>query len=257
MPCTPYYEFVFSIEFPVSPTNALKLVLCKIQTDFTQALRHKLTPMLAPRSVALIGASRKRNTVGNDMIRNMIASGYAGAVYPINPSYESIYGYPCYPSISKLPAAVDLVVLSVPNRVLESVVREVIAAGARALVIFASAELDGEDPHGERLRDRIAHIAREADVPICGANCMGFFNPVHPLRAFSAFHPEPIEVGGLTYIAQSGSLLQALLFNDERLKFNLAVSTGQELVTTVADYMDYALEQPKHHRHRTGAGDGA
>lgn len=73
---------------------------------------------------------------------------------------------------------------------------------------------------------------------------MGFFNPEHPLRAFSAFHPDPIEAGGLTYIAQSGSLLQALLFNDERLKFNLAVSTGQELVTTAADFMDYALDQP-------------
>ena len=205
---------------------------------------HHLTPMLAPRSVALIGASRKRNTVGNDMIRNMIASGYAGAVYPINPSYETIYGYPCFAAISALPEAVDLVVLSVPNRVLEKVVREAIGAGARALVIFASAELEGEDPHSERLRDRVATLAQQAGVPICGANCMGFFNPVHPLRAFSAFHPEPIEVGGLTYIAQSGSLLQALLFNDERLKFNLAVSTGQELVTTVADYMDYALDQP-------------
>ncbi len=205
---------------------------------------HHLTPMLAPRSVALIGASRKRNTVGNDMIRNMIPSGYAGAVYAVNPSYESIYGYPCFPHISKLPEKVDLAVLSVPNRVLESVVREVIAAGARALVIFASAELEGEDAQSTYLRDRVASIARQAGVPICGANCMGFFNPVHPLRAFSAFHPEPIEVGGLTYIAQSGSLLQALLFNDERLKFNLAVSTGQELVTTVADYMDYALDQP-------------
>jgi acyl-CoA synthetase (NDP forming) len=215
----------------------------QIQTDDRIAQAHSLTPMLAPRSVALIGASRKRNTVGNDMIRNMIASSYAGEVYPINPSYESIYGYTCYPSIDKVPHSVDLAVLSVPNRVLENVVRDAIAAGVRALVIFASAELDGEDPHGDRLRDRVAAIARRAGVPVCGANCMGFFNPAHPLRAFSAFHPEPIEVGGLTYIAQSGSLLQALLFNDERLKFNLAVSTGQELVTNVADYMDYALDQ--------------
>jgi len=205
---------------------------------------HRLAPLLAPQSVALIGASRKRNTVGNDMIRNLIPSGYAGAVYPINPSYDSIYGYACFPSITSMPGPVDLAVVSVPNRVLESVVREAIAAGARALVIFASAELDGEESVSVKLRDRVAAMARDAGVPICGANCMGFFNPVHPLRAFSAYHPEPIEVGGISYIAQSGSLLQALLFNDERLKFNLAVSTGQELVTTVADYMDYALEQP-------------
>jgi len=209
--------------------------------DFSALSSHALTPMLAPHSVALVGASRKRNSVGNDMIRNIIASGFDGAVYPVNPSYAQLYGYACLPSLADLPKPVDLAVLSVPNRVLEHVVTEAIAAGARSLVIFASAELEGN----AALRDRIAALARAAQVPICGANCMGFFNPRHPIRAFSAFHPEPLEVGGLTLIAQSGSLLQALLFNDERLKFNLAISTGQELVTTAADFMDYSLDQPE------------
>lgn len=209
--------------------------------DCSALSSHALTPMLAPHSVALVGASRKRNSVGNDMIRNIIASGFDGAVYPVNPSYAQLYGYACLPSLADLPKPVDLAVLSVPNRVLEHVVTEAIAAGARSLVIFASAELEGN----AALRDRIAALARAAQVPICGANCMGFFNPRHPIRAFSAFHPEPLEVGGLTLIAQSGSLLQALLFNDERLKFNLAISTGQELVTTAADFMDYSLDQPE------------
>ena len=209
--------------------------------DFSALSSHALTPMLAPHSVALVGASRKRNSVGNDMIRNIIASGFDGAVYPVNPSYAQLYGYACLPSLADLPKPVDLAVLSVPNRVLEHVVTEAIAAGARSLVIFGSAELEGN----AALRDRIAALARAAQVPICGANCMGFFNPRHPIRAFSAFHPEPLEVGGLTLIAQSGSLLQALLFNDERLKFNLAISTGQELVTTAADFMDYSLDQPE------------
>lgn len=209
--------------------------------DFSALSSHALTPMLAPHSVALVGASRKRNSVGNDMIRNIIASGFDGAVYPVNPSYAQLYGYACLPSLADLPKPVDLAVLSVRNRVLEHVVTEAIAAGARSLVIFASAELEGN----AALRDRIAALARAAQVPICGANCMGFFNPRHPIRAFSAFHPEPLEVGGLTLIAQSGSLLQALLFNDERLKFNLAISTGQELVTTAADFMDYSLDQPE------------
>ena len=209
--------------------------------DCSALSSHALTPMLAPHSVALVGASRKRNSVGNDMIRNIIASGFDGAVYPVNPSYAQLYGYACLPSLADLPKPVDLAVLSVPNRVLEHVVMETIAAGARSLVIFGSAELEGN----AALRDRIAALARAAQVPICGANCMGFFNPRHPIRAFSAFHPEPLEVGGLTLIAQSGSLLQALLFNDERLKFNLAISTGQELVTTAADFMDYSLDQPE------------
>lgn len=112
--------------------------------SFQDTDHHRLTPLLAPRSIALVGASRKRNTVGNDMMRNIITSGYAGSVYPVNPGYATLYGFPCYAGFKQLPEAVDLAILSVPNRVLEAVVDEAIAAGARALVIFASAELEGE-----------------------------------------------------------------------------------------------------------------
>ncbi|MCV6596442.1 MAG: acetate--CoA ligase family protein [Mangrovicoccus sp.] len=209
-----------------------------------RAAEHDLTPLLKPQSIALIGASRRRNSVGNDMIRNLVPAGFKGRVYGVNPSYDTLYGWPCFPHIGDLPEAVDLAIVAVPNKVLEQVVQDAIAAGARALVIFASAELE-EETGDHRLRDRVAAHARAAGIPVCGANCMGFFNPIHGLRAFTAFHPEPIATGGLSYIAQSGSLLQALLFNDERLQFNLAVSTGQELVTSAADYLDYALEQPE------------
>jgi acyl-CoA synthetase (NDP forming) len=198
-------------------------------------MTHALAPLLTPRSIALIGASRKRNSVGNDALRNLLFHGYAGTVFPVNPSYESLYGRPCYPDIASLPDPVDLAILSVPNPVLERSVQQSIAAGARALLIYASAELDGDG------RARIAAAARAARVPLCGANCMGFFNAEHALPAFSALFPTALERGGISCIAQSGSLLQALLFNDERLRFNLAVSSGQELVTTAADFMDYAL----------------
>ncbi len=211
---------------------------------------HRLTPLLAPRSIALVGASRRRHSVGNDVLRNLVPGGFAGAVYPVNPRYGALAGYPCHDAISQVPEPVDMALLAVPNRALEAATREALDAGARSLVIFGSAEPD--DPGhvqdggrgGTTLRTRIAAMAREADVPVCGANCMGFFNLHHGLRAFASYHPEPLQPGGVTYIAQSGSLLQALLFNDERLRFNLAVSTGQELVTTAADYMEYALAQP-------------
>lgn len=200
-------------------------------------MTHALAPLLSPRSIALIGASRKRNSVGNDTLRNLVGNGYAGSVFPVNPSYDSLYGRVCYPGIDALPDPVDLAILSVPNAVLERAAQEAIAAGARALLIFASAELEGDG------RERIAAAARAAHVPLCGANCMGFFNAEQALPAFSALFPTTLERGGITCIAQSGSLIQALLFNDERLKFNLAVSSGQELVTSAADFMDYALEQ--------------
>ena len=202
-------------------------------------MTHQLAPLLAPRSIALVGASRKRNSVGNDTLRNLLSGGYRGTVFPVNPSYAHLYGRICYPDIAALPDPVDLAILSVPNRVLLQTTEEAIAAGARALLIFASAELDGDG------RERLASMARAAKVPICGANCMGFFNATQSLPAFSALFPPSFEAGGITCIAQSGSLIQALLFNDERLAFNLAVSSGQELVTSAAQFMDYALDQPE------------
>lgn len=206
-----------------------------------QTQTHWLSPMFSPGSVALVGASRKRHSVGNDMVRNLVPSGFEGPVYPVNPNYETLGGRTCFPSIGDLPTAVDLAILAIPNGVLENSVGEAISAGSKSIVIFGSAE-DAIDA-SPSLKERVSDMTREANVALLGANCMGFFNPTHSLRAFSAFHPEPVESGGISYIAQSGSLLQALLFNDDRLKFNLAVSTGQELATTAADIMEYALEQ--------------
>jgi acyl-CoA synthetase (NDP forming) len=200
-------------------------------------LTHPLAPLLAPRSIALVGASRKRNSVGNDTLRNLLSGGYRGTVFPVNPSYAHLYGLVCYPDMAALPDPVDLAILAVPNRVLVQTVEATIAAGARALLIFASAELEGDG------RERIASLARAANIPICGANCMGFFSAAQSLPAFSALFPPTFQAGGITCIAQSGSLIQALLFNDERLAFNLAVSSGQELVTSAAEFMDYALDQ--------------
>jgi acyl-CoA synthetase (NDP forming) len=201
----------------------------------------RLEPLLAPRSVALVGASRRRHSVGHDMLRNLASSGFVGAVHPVNPRYGSLAGYACYESVSQIPERVDLALLAVPDRALESAAADALAAGARSLVIVGSAESGDHEPS---LRARLAAMAADADVPVCGTNCMGLVNVPHGLRAFASFHPEPLQPGGVTYIAQSGSLLQALLFNDERLRFNLAVSTGQELVTTAAEYLEYALEQP-------------
>src|SRR5579862_7257581 len=163
-------------------------------------MTHALAPLLSPRSIALIGASRKRNSVGNDTLRNLLGNGYAGTVFPVNPSYDSLYGRVCYPGIDALPDPVDLAILAVPNAVLERSAREAIAAGARALLIFASAELEGDG------RERIAAAARAAQVPLCGANCMGFFNAEQALPAFSALFPTTLQRGGITCIAQSGSL---------------------------------------------------
>jgi putative YhdH/YhfP family quinone oxidoreductase len=199
--------------------------------------------MLAPSSVALVGASTTPNVAGNDMVLELQVSRFRGQVYPVNPLYDEVEGLPCYRNLSELPEAPDLVVLGVGNQQLEDQVKAAIDVGAGGLVIFGSVALPVESGT-KTLRHRIAEMAREANLPIVGGNCMGFYNVDHWVRAFPFHRPYELQEGGVTLIAQSGSVLTALLWNDQKLRFNLAVSPGHELVTTVADYMDYALQQP-------------
>ena len=118
---------------------------------------HPLAPLLAPRSVALVGASQRANTPGHDMVRMLERGGYRGTVHAINPNYKAIEGYPCVPRLADLPAPPDLAVLSVRNDRLEETFAEAIAAGARSAVIFASGFLP--DDRTPPLPSRLAAIS--------------------------------------------------------------------------------------------------
>ncbi|HXV36710.1 MAG TPA: CoA-binding protein, partial [Myxococcota bacterium] len=202
---------------------------------------HPLDPLLAPRSIAFLGASQRADTPGNDMLRAAVAGGFKGALYPINPRYGEVEGVACLPSIDALPETVDHIVLCVASEKIEDALAQAIRHGARAATIFASCHL--EQDREPALAQRIAAMAREAGVAICGGNCMGFINPEIGLRV-AAFPCNPSsQVGPITWIAQSGSVYGALPFNDRRLKFNLCVSSGSEFVTRSSDYLAWALRR--------------
>jgi acyl-CoA synthetase (NDP forming) len=197
--------------------------------------------MLEARSVAVVGASARPGSPGEQMVRQLVRHGFHGPVYPVNPRYEEILGLPCFPALGELPGEVELVLLGVPNAALEEQVRAAADAGARAAVIFASAHEDPR-PGVQPLTDRLAKIARHAGMRICGANCMGFLNLERQLRALAFHEREDLEPGPISMISHSGSAFSALLHNQRELRFNLAVSAGQELTTTMADYLAYAVD---------------
>lgn len=209
-----------------------------------EIVKHPLNALLAASSVALVGVSLQADTAGNDMLLELRQSGYKGAVYLVNPKYIEIAGIRCYASVSELPEAPDLTVLAVANSRLEALVNESIARGTKALVLFGSAHLEEEEGTDTKLVDRIRQMATNAGIPVCGANCMGFYNHDVGLRVFPQYLPRSLAAGHVAYISQSGSALTALLWNNRKLRFNLAVSSGQEIVTSAADYLDYALEMP-------------
>ena len=200
-----------------------------------------LRAMLEARSVALVGASPKRGTPGNQMVRQLTVGRFAGEAAAVNPKYEEVEGVACYPTLEEVPFVPDLVLLGVGNRLLEEQMVAAAERGARGVVVFASGL---EDPPREPpLTERLRRIAREAGMVVCGGNCMGFADVERGLRAL-AFEERPdLEPGGVALISHSGSAFTALLHAERGVRFNLAVSAGQELTTTMADYMLYALER--------------
>jgi acyl-CoA synthetase (NDP forming) len=203
---------------------------------------HRLAKLLAPWSIALIGASQTPHTVGSGMIRSTAKLSQGHRVYLVNPKYTEIDGMPCYPSIADLPEVVDHVVFGIANARIEAQLGEAISCGVGAATIFGSCYLENDST--PPLTSRISAMAKQAGMALCGGNGMGFYNLDHDLRVCGFPPPEWLEQGGITFISHSGSAFSALVHNDRRFRFNLAVSSGQELVTNAADYLDYALDQP-------------
>jgi len=208
---------------------------------------HRLAPLLMPKRVALVGASPKEGTVGNGMIVAATIGEPVAEIVLVNPNYPEIGDRKAYPSLREAQGAtlgpIDMAVLGVSNERLEAAVHDAIAAGVKALTIFASGYLD-TDP-APKLTARISAMAREAGIQICGGNCMGFYNLSYGLRV-CGFPPPPwMRNGGTVLLTHSGSVYSGICHNDKRMGWALAVSAGQELTTTVADYLDFALEMPE------------
>ena len=203
------------------------------------------TVMLEARSVALVGASPRAGSLGARMIEEVAKSPHRPRTYLVNPRYREIGDVACYRSLDALPEPVDLALLAVPDAVLEDQVRAAAAGGARSAVIFGSAVDPGGPRSGPGLRMRIAGIAREAGMAVCGAGCMGFVNVARGLRAIGYAEPDPLPSGPVALVTHSGSVFSALLRTRRAFGFTLAVSSGQELVTPAAAYAKYALTLPE------------
>ncbi|MBL8698533.1 MAG: acetate--CoA ligase family protein [Alphaproteobacteria bacterium] len=204
---------------------------------------HRLDPLLSPASIALVGASPRAESAGLAMVEMCRIDGYAGRVHPVNPRYQRIADLACHASLAELPGRVDHVVIGLASAQLEAALEEAITHGARAATIFATAQLDVDTE--PRLARRLAHRAREAGIALCGPSSMGFYCRLAGLRVAGFPSPPGLRAGGIVFIAQSGSAFSALAHNDRRLGFVACISSGMELTTSAADYLDWAVAQPQ------------
>lgn len=205
-------------------------------------MSHRLESLLRPRSVAVLGATERGGTVGRITVENLLKGQFEGPLFAVNPRYASVCGVPCFPSLAALPEPVEHVVFAVGDARVEAALEDVIAHGARAATLMSSLVLpDDREP---LLRDRVLARIRESGLLVCGANGMGFYNFADGIWACgfqTRMHPRG---GYVAYISHSGSGMCGIVDSEERIDFNLVVSTGQELAVTMDEYLDFALDQP-------------
>jgi acetate---CoA ligase (ADP-forming) len=203
----------------------------------------KLDPLVKPRSVAIVGAT-DRVGPGRSVMESLGAIGFSGTIYPVNPKYQTVLNHVCYPSLTDLPEAPDVVVFSIRKPLLPEQVRLAVKRGARAAVIYDSgfAEL-GEE--GARQQAEIAGLCREAGMAVCGPNCMGILNPTARVTTYKQTVMDTTGLAGnVGFVSQSGSVCIAILSDLRRYGISLSVSAGNEAVTRTVDYLEYLIDDP-------------
>ncbi|MDH3533353.1 MAG: acetate--CoA ligase family protein [Gammaproteobacteria bacterium] len=206
-------------------------------------MTHRLDPLLRPRSVAVVGASARAESLGEWSLKNLLRGGFSGDIYPVNPNYNELQGYRCYANLAELPTPPDLVIFGVGDQRIEAALDDAVAAGVPAAVIMSTTVID--DDAAPVLQDRLRRKINDTGMLVCGSNCMGFYNVRDHVWACgfdSAMHHAP---GNITLISHSGAGMSGIIDCDERVRINLAVSTGNELSVTMDQYLDFALDLPE------------
>jgi len=201
--------------------------------------RQDLKPLLQASSIAIVGISGPER-FGGILFENLTQYGYSGEIYGVNPRYKTLYDRPCYPSLRDLPERPDCALLAVPNTRIVEALEEVADCGIPAAAIFASAW--SEPSPAPSLQSRLQEVALTNSMVVCGPNCMGFVSTAHRFPV-SGYHVNPeTPAGHATLISHSGSVWEGFLQNHRGVAFNYIISPGNEMVTSVADYMQFALD---------------
>src|SRR5215813_6011375 len=151
---------------------------------------HALTPLLAPSSVAIFGASNDPTRISGRSLRYFREAGYQGALYPINPTRDTVQGLRAFPDLAAVPGEVDFGLIAVPANLAVEAMEACVAKGVRGVVMFTAgfAEIGAE---GRALQQQITGIARDGGIRLCGPNCLGLFNMrIGHTPTFSSFLEE-------------------------------------------------------------------
>ena len=205
-----------------------------------------MDPIFSPVSVAVIGASRDRSSIGWALMDNLISRQFEGPIFPVNPKADSVHSLKCYPSVTAIPDPVELAVVLVPQPYVEEVVDECLEVGVRGLVVISAGFAEtGEE--GAEIERRIRDKVRGAGARMVGPNCMGVINTDAEISLDATFAPTPARAGHIGFVSQSGALGVAILNVAAALGigFTQFVSMGNKADVSGNDLLTYWKEDPE------------
>ncbi len=199
-----------------------------------------LRTILAPSSIAVIGASRKPGTVGYQIIDNLVRHGYQGVVYPVNPNARFIHSIQAYPSVKGVPGPVELAVVVVPKEYVNAVVEECAEVGVPSVVVISAGfkEVGGA---GVALEEELVERVRRNGMRLVGPNCMGVVNTAPDMRMNATFAPSMPPTGPVSFMSQSGAMGVTIL--DYAAEYGIGVhnfvSVGNKPDVSGNDLIEY------------------
>lgn len=204
-----------------------------------------LEPILRARTVAVVGASRKRGSIGFEVLHNLLASGYEGAVYPVNPMAQSIASIHCYPTVADIPVKIDVAVIVVPARAVLQTVGDSLQAGARGIVVISAGFSEMGDAGRERQQE-LLHMCRSYGARLIGPNCMGVLVNGATGAMNATFAPNLPPFGPVAISSQSGALGIAILDRARALGLGISsfVSIGNKADVSSNDLIEWWEDDP-------------
>jgi acetate---CoA ligase (ADP-forming) len=212
----------------------------------SRRLRYDLTPLLAPRSIAVVGASESPDSWAPEIERSLRHVGYEGEVFPINPKYDEVWGGRCLHAIAELPRGIDLVVFVVPASVVVRMIDDCAARGVRSIMVVSSGFAEaGEE--GAALQAELREAALRTRIPVLGPNVEGFVNYVDRVAPYGTTPPPEPLPGTISVISQSGTVAWAMnqLASDRGVGLRIILGVGNEAVLGLGDMFEWAAADPK------------
>ncbi len=211
-----------------------------------QEKQKTLKALWEPRSIAVVGASRRPETVGYAVLSNLVNGGFKGSIFPVNPKADTIAGLKCYPALENVPGPVDLAVIIVPAGGVADVLRTCAVKGAGAAVVI-SAGFREVGPEGARLEKEILALARQAGLALLGPNCLGHINTDPEVMLNASFSRTMPRAGNIAFVSQSGALCAAILdyAKGKNIGFSKFVSLGNKADIHELDMLRYLKDDPE------------